>query len=105
MKLKYTMKDKRVRSTLMILALASLGGFAFPEQLEFFQNGSCVGGFPVLTGGNYSIVDGHRLKLDTKLGVQIYDYEITATSLTLRSEAPCKYQCARTIGFLREKNF
>lgn len=70
-------------------------GFTFPENLEFLDDGTYVGALPFLSGGEYSMVDRGRIKLDTTAGPRIYEYSIEADLLTLRSDANCSYRYKR----------
>src|SRR2546421_602873 len=67
-----------------------------PNQIEFLDNGEYVGEL-YFNGGKYEILDAHRIKLNTLAGLRIYEFELSADMLTLRSESSCKYQYQRQV--------
>ena len=73
-----------------------LRGYAFPDTLEFLNDGTYVGELPFLNGGKYEVVDNGRVRLDTTAGSRIYEYAFDADALTLTSDALCVYRYKRT---------
>jgi hypothetical protein len=51
-------------------------------MIEFLDDGTYVGDFSFLNGGSFSMVDSHRLKLQTAAGPRIYDFDISGEILT-----------------------
>ena len=70
-------------------------GALFPEKLEFLSNGEYVGQLSYLNGGQYSVVDKQRIKLDTAVGPRVYQFEIVDAVLTLKDDSDCKFSYAR----------
>ena len=67
-----------------------------PKQMEFLSNGEYVGEL-YFNGGKYEILDAHRIKLETRAGPRIYEFDLSADMLTLRSDSSCKYQYHRYV--------
>ncbi|MBC8031140.1 MAG: hypothetical protein H7Z16_13580 [Pyrinomonadaceae bacterium] len=68
---------------------------AYPSKVEFFDNGTYVGGLLHWNGGKYELVDSNRIKLDTRFGPGVYEFEVTNEVLTFRNDENCEFRYRR----------
>lgn len=69
---------------------------AQPNDLEFFADGTYVGALPNWKGGNYQVVEGKRIKLDTTTGLGVYGFKIAGDALVFTNDSGCEYRYRRT---------
>jgi len=59
----------------------------YPQKIEFFRDGTYAASpSGMLSGGEYQIREGKRLRLKTYIGLSVYEFSISGDVLTLRDE-------------------
>jgi hypothetical protein len=69
----------------------TLCNIAYPREIEFFPDKQYVAsGFSLIwNGGQYSVVDRARVRMETRTGVALYEVTLTGKSLTFTNAAGC----------------
>jgi hypothetical protein len=70
----------------------NLCGTFYPGKVEFFGDGTYAGSLPLWGGGQYSVVDSKRLKLDTTAGLGVYEFEVRGNVLTVKNDGGCEFK-------------
>lgn len=69
----------------------------YPDYIEFFKDGTYSGQLGSMWGGgNYTVTDNGRIKLDTvQGGISAYDFSISGNILTFTDDSGCTFHYQR----------
>jgi hypothetical protein len=70
-------------------------GEIYPDKVIFLEDGTYVGGMLSWNGGKYDIVGGSKVKLDTRSGPGLYEYNIANNVLTFKTDWGCEFKYAK----------
>jgi len=70
---------------------ATICNVAYPHEIEFFPDKQYVAsGFSLFwNGGQYSVVDRARVRMETRTGVALYEVKLQGKSLTFTNTTGC----------------
>jgi hypothetical protein len=67
----------------------------YPERLILLDDGTYVGGLLLWNGGKYDLVDDKRIKLETRTGPGLYEFELSGSRLTFKTDWGCSVKYAK----------
>jgi hypothetical protein len=67
----------------------------YPERLVLLEDGTYVGGLLLWNGGKYDLVNDKRIKLETRTGPGLYEFELSGSRLTFKTDWGCSVKYAK----------
>lgn len=67
----------------------------YADQVEFFENDKYTGGTILWNGGEYSMLDGNRIQMQTRAGLKTYDYRVSGDELIFIDSSHCEFKYRR----------
>lgn len=58
----------------------------YPERLVLLDDGTYVGSLLFWNGGKYDLVDDKRIKLQTRTGPGLYEFDLSGNRLTFKTD-------------------
>jgi hypothetical protein len=70
-------------------------GEIYPEKVVFLDDSTYVGGLLSWNGGQYRVVSGKTIKLDTRSGPGLYEFSMVGDVLTFKTDWGCEFKYAK----------